>query len=242
MSFFSHDKIMELENMKKRVGEEAGSWIEEGMLVGLGTGSTVYYFIEKLIKRCQEGLKIQAVSSSERSLELAKKGGIPLADINTVKAIDITVDGADEIDSQKRMIKGGGGALLREKILANMSSELVIIVDESKVVEKLGKRALPLEILPFAYQATIEKINQKGFDGTIRLKKDGTFYCTDNGNYIFDVQFQSLRTHPEKDHEALSGIPGVLETGFFFNLAGRVLIGYSDGQVECIHSRRAHGI
>ena len=218
--------------MKKKAGEQAAEWIKDGMLVGLGTGSTVFFFIEKLIERCKEGLNITVVSSSNRSFEQAKKGGIPAADMDIVTQIDITVDGADEIDSQKRMIKGGGGALLREKILAITSKEMVVIVDESKVVENLGKHPLPVEILPFGYSATIDKIRVLGYRGELRKFDGGQFYKTDNGNYIYDIHFQELRENPEEDHDKLIGIPGVLETGFFFNLARRVLIGQSDGELQ----------
>lgn len=230
-NIFLNDRDMNKEKMKKKAGEQAAEWIEDGMVVGLGTGSTVFYFIERLIQRCQEGLKIEAVSSSNRSFEQAQKGGIPMGNIDTVTHIDLTVDGADEIDPQKRMIKGGGGALLREKILANTSREMVVIVDESKVVEQLGKRDLPIEILPFASSAIIEKVKLLGFKGTLREGPGDRPYLTDNGNYIYDIHFQELRDEPEKDHERLIHIPGVLETGFFFNLAGRVLIGHLDGSI-----------
>ena len=125
--------------MKKVVGCAAADFVQSGMLVGLGTGSTVFHFITRLIERVQDGLDIQVVSSSISSETQARDGGIPVADINTITSIDLTVDGADEITPEKIMTKGGGGALLREKILANTSREMVVIVDESKVVEKLGK-------------------------------------------------------------------------------------------------------
>ncbi|MCB1106649.1 MAG: ribose 5-phosphate isomerase A [Chlamydiia bacterium] len=221
-----------MEEMKKEVGFAAAELIESGMTVGLGTGSTVFYFINRLIERVKEGLDIRVVSSSIRSQKQAEEGKIPIADINTITSIDITVDGADEITHRKEMIKGGGGALLREKILANTSREMVVIVDESKVVERLGKHLLPVEILPFATDAIIDKIRKLGYQGSLREhNKDGP-YITDNGNYIYDIHFESLRDHPENDHEKLSRIPGVLETGFFFNLAGRVLVGKNDGTVD----------
>ena len=218
--------------MKKAAGFAAAELIENGMLVGLGTGSTVYYFIEKLIDRVKEGLSIRAVSSSIASENQAKEGGIPCADINTITSIDLTVDGADEITSEKVMIKGGGGALLREKILANISREMIVIVDESKVVEKLGKHPLPVEILPFARGAIIDKIKKLGFQGSLREHNKNGPFITDNGNMIYDIHFECLRDDPEKDHEKLLRIPGVLETGFFFNLAGRVIIGKDDGTVD----------
>ncbi|QVL57214.1 MAG: ribose-5-phosphate isomerase RpiA [Simkaniaceae bacterium] len=220
------------DEMKKAAGYAAADFIENGMLVGLGTGSTVFYFINRLIERTKEGLSIQAVSSSIQSENQAKEGGISLADINAITSVDLTVDGADEINGEKQMIKGGGGALLREKVLANISREMVVIVDKSKVVEKLGKHPLAVEILPFAREAIIEKIRKLGFYGTLREhNKDGPF-ITDNGNMIYDIHFESLREDPEKDHEKILRIPGVLETGFFFNQAGRVIIGKEDGTVD----------
>lgn len=225
---------MDTEYLKKRAGEKAAEWIKDGMLVGLGSGSTVFYFIEKLIQRFRKGLNITVVSSSTQSFKQAEKGGLPMANMNEVTQIDLTVDGADEIDSQKRMIKGGGGALLREKILAITSKEMVVIIDESKVVKKLGNHPLPVEILPFGYIATIDKIRVLGYKGKIRLFDNGQLYQTDNGNYIYDIHFQDFRENPEEDHNKLIRIPGVLETGFFFNLAGRVIISQSDATLQYI--------
>ena len=218
--------------MKKAAGQRAAELIESGMIVGLGTGSTVFYFIERLIERAKQGLEIRAVSSSRRSEKQAKAGGIKIADLETLTSIDITVDGADEIDPEKRMIKGGGGALLREKILANTSREMIVIVDENKVVDKLGKHPLPVEVLPFATAAIIDKIKKLGFHGSLRKHPKDGFYTTDNGNYIYDIHFDAPRDDPADDHEKLLRIPGVLETGVFVNLAGRVLIGRPDGEVD----------
>jgi len=222
---------MSIDTAKKAVGDKAATFIQNDMLVGLGTGSTVFYFIESLIKRCKQGLKIQAVASSARSLEQAKAGGIPLIDINKITAIDLTVDGADEIDPEKRMIKGGGGALLREKIVATMSREMLVIVDETKLVNRLGKQKLPVEIIPFGHAATIHKLNQSGYRGHLRNTSSNTLYITDNGNYIYDIQLDPAKARPLEDHEKMKQIPGVVETGFFFHLAGRVIVGFLDGQV-----------
>lgn len=217
--------------IKKNIGIAAANLVQNGMTVGLGTGSTAHCFIESLIERCKLGLKIQAVASSQASLSQAKQGGIPVIDINKITSIDMTIDGADEIDPLKQMIKGAGGALLREKILATMSHEMVVIIDESKLVSKLGKRSLPVEILPFACLATIHRLEKMGYKGAWRKDENGSFFITDNGNYIFDIQFDTLRDHPKQDHEAIIQLPGVIETGFFFNLAGRVIIGFADGQI-----------
>ena len=222
---------MSIDAIKKKVGRCAAELIKEGMIVGLGTGSTAYFFIEHLAARCQNGLKIKAVASSETSLTQAKKGGIPLTDINKLTHIDITVDGADEIDQKKRMIKGGGGALLREKIIATMSKEMIVIVDDSKLCDELGKHKLPVEVVPFATEATKHQMEKLGYTGAWRKAKDRTLYITDNGNYLFDIHFSKTREAPEQDHAALMQLPGVIDTGFFFNLATEVIVGFSDGQI-----------
>ncbi len=222
---------MSTDSIKKAVGYRAAELIENGMLVGLGTGSTVHYFIERLIEKCKAGLKIQAIASSNQSFKQAKQGGIPLLDIDKTVSLDITVDGADEIDPEKRMIKGGGGALVREKIMAAMSREMIVIVDEEKLVRALGRRKLPVEIIPFAKNSTLHHIEKAGYRGVFRKTAEGSTYVTDNGNFIVDIQFDAPREKPELDHEALIHVPGVVDTGFFFNFAGRVIVGFADGQV-----------
>ncbi|HAZ15641.1 MAG TPA: ribose 5-phosphate isomerase A [Parachlamydiales bacterium] len=220
-----------MDAIKKRLGRAAAELIKSGMRVGLGSGSTAHFFIKRLGELCAEGLAIQAVASSNESEELAKRAGIPLTDINQLSSLDIAVDGADEIDEQKRMIKGGGGALVREKILASMSTEMVVLVEESKLCSLLGKKNLPVEMIPFGIQATCRQIERLGFHGSFRKNKKGDLFITDNHNYIFDIHFPRLREHPERDHASLIQLPGVVDTGFFFHLAGRVLIGFSDGQI-----------
>ncbi len=217
---------------KKAAGKAAADLVQSGMLVGLGTGTTATYFISSLIERCKQGLKICAVATSERSVKMAKEGNIPLADSSSIISIDLTVDGADEIDTQKRMIKGGGGALLREKIVASISKEVIIVVDSTKVVEHLGKFPLPLEITPFAQAAILHKLDVLGYRATIRKEADGQIYRTDNGNWIADIALPYPCLHPEKINAQLKEIPGILETGFFFHLANHVIIGFSDGTVE----------
>jgi len=221
---------MTIELAKKAAAAKAASLIEEGMTVGLGTGTTALYFIDALAERCKKGLKVKTVASSERSAAQARQGGIDVSGIDAVSSIDITVDGADEIDPQKRMIKGGGGALLREKIVASMSREMIVIVDETKLVLKLGKAKLPLEIVPFGHAATIGRLKRLGFPGTLRGGADP--FITDNGNYICDVQLDPDKVRLPEDHERLVQIPGVIETGFFIDLAGRVVVGFSDGETK----------
>jgi ribose 5-phosphate isomerase A len=230
MKLNQHDQ----DELKKAVGLKAATLIEEGMLVGLGTGSTASCFIESLIERCRAGLKITAVSSSVRSLEMAKRGGIPILSMDDVTSIDMTIDGADEVDSKFRLIKGGGGALLREKIIASTSKQMVVIVDESKLVDKLGRFGLPVEIVPFGYNATIAKLIRAGYQGTLRRTQDESVYLTDNGNYIYDIRTRTQFPEPEKDHDIIINIPGVVETGFFFNLPLRLLVGRKDGSVDFV--------
>ena len=223
---------MTQQDAKIAAGRLAADWIETGMIVGLGSGSTAECFIESLCERCRRGLRIRAVSSSRASAEKAKKGGLEVEDLNSVPRIDLTVDGADEIDPQKRMIKGGGGAHVREKILAAASNEMVVIVDESKLVDSLGRAKLPVEVLFFGSPTTRLRIETLGYKGKWRLNSDGTLFLTENGNLLFDITFESPLSHPEKDHEKLIHIPGVVDTGFFFHLAGRVIVGYNDGRTE----------
>lgn len=223
-----------IESIKSAVGKKAAELIQQEMVVGLGTGSTANFFIDHLIERCKRGLRIKAVSSSKGSLERAKKGGIPIYDINEVSHIDITVDGADEIDPQKRMIKGGGGAHVREKILASSSNEMVVIVDETKLVDRVGKSKLPVEVLFYGSSATRRKIEKLGYHGKWRMNEDQSLYVTDNGNILLDIFFDSPPSDPEHVHSQIKHVPGVLDTGFFFGLAGRVIIGYLNGKVEII--------
>jgi len=217
---------------KKAAAVHAANQVVEGMLVGIGTGTTVYYFIERLVERCREGLKIHAVSSSMASARLAQQGGIPLVDEGRFEVIDLTVDGADEIDPHGRMIKGGGGALLREKILASSSRAMTVIIDESKLVNKLGRHHLPVEILPFGSAATIHKMNASGFTGAIRHTSGGSPLITDNGNWIYDIAFPSLLQSPEREETLLINIPGVVETGFFFGYAQKIIVGKKNGSIE----------
>jgi len=217
---------------KKAAGTAAAALIERDMLVGIGTGSTVYWFIQALGERCRKGLKIKAVATSEKSLAQALQEGIEMIEINTVSYLDLVVDGADEIDQDKNMIKGGGGALLREKILANIAHEMIVLVDQSKLVNHLGAFPLPVEIVPFAHQITIQQLGLVGYQGTLRLNEKKEYYVTDNGNYILDVKLSQKCTDPAFENDLISAVPGVVETGFFIGVAGRLIVGYQDGHIE----------
>ena len=219
------------EKIKEALGKKSASFVEDDMLVGLGTGSTASYFIKELILRCKEGLNITAVSSSICSLKMAEEGGIPTINMDKVTTIDLTVDGADEVDAKNRLNKGGGGALVREKIIASTSKKMIVIVDESKLSNLLGTAKVPVEILPFGYSATISKLNSRGYFGEIRTKHDNGYFVSDNGNYIFDIHRPNQFSEPEKVHDQILNIPGVVDTRFFFNLPFQVLFGSADGVV-----------
>lgn len=217
---------------KKIAGYAAADLIEDGMVIGLGTGSTTAFFLEALSKRCAEGLKIKTVATSNQTTDQARHLNLPLIDPQSIKFVDITVDGADEIDKKKNMIKGGGGALLREKLLAKSSGEMIVIIDETKYVDALGDHPVPLEISVFMYQNTIDRLNKKGYEGILRLDRNQKPFISDNGNYIFDIQYSSLINNPSEEHHHLKLITGVIETGLFFNIAGRVVIGFTDGNFK----------
>lgn len=219
---------------KKSAGYAAANLIENGMVIGLGTGSTTAFFLEALAKRCREGLSIHAVATSQNSFHKAQSAGIQLINPNDIDSLDLAVDGADEIDPRKNMIKGGGGALLREKLVAITSREMIVIVDESKLVEHLGRAPFPVEIVPFLYKTTVKRLEMEEYRGSIRLNKSGEIFVTDNGNYLFDIHLQKAIKEPRKEHEKIKCIPGVVETGLFFQVAGRVVVGHHDGSVNIL--------
>lgn len=229
----STKESLPVNEVKRKVARAAADLVESGMLVGLGTGSTATHMIERLMERqSREGLSFTAVATSLASENQARAGGIPLVDIDTVTTIDLTIDGADEIDHRKRMIKGGGGALLREKLIATASKEMIVIVDENKLVENLGAYGLPVELIPFGYQLTMSHLANLGYQGDLRLNPDGSPFKTDNHNYIIDIHFEKPLENPEKVEEDIRHTVGVVETGFFFEQAGRVYIGYQNGEIE----------
>ncbi|SME52569.1 Ribose-5-phosphate isomerase A [Bacillus mobilis] len=215
-------------NLKQLAGEYAANFVKEGMKVGLGTGSTVYWTIQKLGERVKEGLSFQAIPTSKETESLSKRLSIPLISLNEIDILDLTIDGADEIDSNLQLIKGGGGALLREKIVASSSKELIIIADESKLVTHLGTFPLPVEITPFSCKQTESKIQALGCQTTLRLKNNETF-ITDNNNLIIDCVFPHDISNPANLHTQLKMITGVVETGLFVNMTSKAIIGTKNG-------------
>jgi ribose 5-phosphate isomerase A len=220
-------------NGKQVAAQNAAEFIKDGMTVGLGTGSTSAFAIEAIGKRVQQGISIKAVASSIRSEDLARQQGITLIPFAQVESIDVYIDGADEVDSNLNLIKGGGGALLREKILAFNSKQFLVIVDDSKLVEHLGKFLLPVEVTSFAKELTIRQLRKLGCSTTIRQKGNEP-YITDNGNFIVDCDFRKIEDAPQMNH-FLKGIPGVVENGLFLsNIVHKVIVGYKTGEVRVL--------
>ncbi|WP_152655308.1 ribose-5-phosphate isomerase RpiA [Oceanobacillus sp. CFH 90083] len=216
------------DQLKKAVGERAASLVKDGMKIGLGSGSTVYWLVRALGERIkQEGIQIEGIPSSIQTGEWAKEFGVPLTDFAATKELDVTIDGSDEVDPDFHLIKGGGAALFREKIIAQAAQKLIIIVDESKMVAQLGAFALPVEILPFSWERTAHEIEKLGCVPVLRLK-DGAPLVTDNGNYIVDCPFEKINDPADLDNK-LQQIVGVVETGLFIDMADAVIIGSSEG-------------
>lgn len=225
-------------NLKQMVGIESATYIKDGMTVGLGTGSTAFYMVEELGRRIkEEQLDIIGVTTSKATQEQALALGIPLKSIDDVDHVDITIDGADEISADFQGTKGGGAALLFEKIVATNSKENIWIVDESKMVEHLGAFPLPVEVIPYGSQQLLKLFTEKQLNPTIRQTNEGAPLLTDSGNYIIDLHLEKIDAPSELgswlDHQV-----GVVEHGLFLNIATRVIVGRSDKGVETIEVNR----
>ena len=220
---------------KENAANAALEFVKDGMTLGLGSGSTSEIFIELLGEKVAGGWKIQGVPTSERTAECARENGVPLIDVDLVSRIHLTVDGADEVDPGFNLIKGGGACLLREKIIADASDKMVVIVDNSKLVDDLGKFHLPVEVDPFGMALTAEKIyaalTKSGCHNAqtvLRQNKEGTGpLITDGGHYILDCRCELIPS-PEDTALRLSSIPGVMEHGLFINIADVVVVGETD--------------
>ncbi len=213
-------------NEKQIAAEKAVEFVQNGMILGLGTGSTVNLFLKKLSEQIKKGLQVKGISSSNSTTSLALSYNIPLISIEDIEEIDLTIDGADEVDKQFNGIKGGGGALLYEKIIASVSKKNIWIVDSSKLVNSLGKFPLPVEIVSFGYKQTLNKLKKGGFNPSLRIK-DGEKFQSDAGNYIVDLNIGKV-DNPEKLSKEIKLINGVIENGLFINTADLVLVGSED--------------
>ena len=218
---------------KRRAGERAVEFVEDGMVLGLGTGSTAYWMVARLGRRVREGLKVRCVPTSRRTEEQARALGIPLVTFAEVRRLDLAIDGADEIGPGLALIKGGGGALLREKLVARAAARFVVIADASKRVEILGRFPLPVEVAPFAWEVTTRRVAEvTGTEPLLRRDERGEAYLTDNGNYVLDCRCGEIRD-PEKTERELKLLTGVVECGLFVGMADAAVVA-TDDEVEII--------
>lgn len=208
---------------KQLAAEKSIEFIKDGMTIGLGTGSTVYFLVNKLAESVKQGLNVTCVSTSKQTSELAKSLGIKIINLNEVDHLDLTIDGADEVDGNLNGIKGGGGALLFEKIVAAASKKVIWIVDSSKYVKKLGKFPLPVEVIPFGSKQILKRFNDRGYNPEVR-KNGSDIFITDSGNEIIDLHLNQIEDSLKLEQE-IKIIPGVVEVGLFNNIANMVIVG-----------------
>jgi ribose 5-phosphate isomerase A len=218
------------DTQKRAAAEAAAALVEDGMVIGLGTGSTAYFAIEALIRRVREGLRILAIPTSERSAAQARDGGIPLTSFTEHRRLDLTIDGADEIETGSlNLIKGLGGALLREKIVAAASERLVIVADARKLTDRLGGMApVPVETVPFGWETTAARLARLGTEPVLRRAADGQAFHTDGGNLILDCRFDPI-ADPAGLDRAIGQTIGVVETGLFIGMAWMALVADDTG-------------
>jgi ribose 5-phosphate isomerase len=216
---------------KEAAARASLNFVKDGEVVGLGTGSTAAYFIKLLGEQVKKGLRIRGIPTSVRSRELAMSLGIPLTTLDECQEIAVTVDGADEVDPKLRLIKGGGGALLREKIVASATKQMVVVGDASKQVQRLGKFPLPVEVIKFAQALVAKRISAMGAVVKLRTNEEGKTYLTDEGNYILDCCFGEI-LDPDGLARELNGMPGVVEHGLFIDMASVVLLARGSEIVE----------
>lgn len=212
---------------KRIAGIKAAEYIEDNMVLGLGTGSTAYYMIEKVGELVRQGFNLKAVATSQNTADLAAKFKIPLVSIDEVESIDLAIDGVDEIDGRFNAIKGGGGALFREKMAASIARSVIWIMDSSKVVDTIGAFPLPVEVLPYGHSHTLKKLKVLSLNPVLRIR-DGIPFVTDNHNYIVDLHI-GRGFDIGRVSEELKCTTGVLETGLFLNTCDRIIIGKGTG-------------
>lgn len=216
-------------NLKKMVGIEASKFVKDGMIVGLGTGSTAYFMVEEIGRRVkEEGLNIVGVTTSNATKEQAEALSIPLKSVDEVPYIDLTIDGADEVNPQFSGIKGGGAALLFEKIVATYSKRCIWIVDESKIVDTLGAFPLPVEVIPYGHKRLFDVFEAKGYHPELRKTADGSILATDGGHNIIDLHLERI-PDPKALAKELDETVGVVEHGLFIGMTEKVIVGYPDG-------------
>ena len=217
--------------IKQKLGVYAANFIKQNMLIGLGTGSTVYYLLKELGQRIKHGLEFTAVCTSLQTQKILDEEGIKYFSLNDVDRLQLTIDGADEADINGNLIKGGGGALLQEKIVAAASDELIIIIDEKKDVQTLGAFPLPVEVITFGWKQVMQKIKSIYNIRVQPREKEGKFFITDHQHYILDCYFDVIE-NPSQLNMQLHLLPGVVETGLFTGMANKIVTGHSNGTVK----------
>jgi ribose 5-phosphate isomerase A len=219
-----------MEDLKRQAGERAAEYVRDGMKVGLGTGSTVHYTLLALGRRIrEEGLDIIGVPTSVRTERTSNEVGIPLGDLDELGRLDVTIDGADEVDPHLNLIKGLGGALVREKIVAAHSRGLIIVVDDSKMVDVLGTRSpLPVEVFKMGHRRLHPALSDLGCAPALRLGGDDGAFVSDNGNHIYDCRFQSI-PRPHELEMSINNVVGVVENGLFLDMATSVVVASASG-------------
>ena len=232
MSGQNSDPMVEL---KRRAAEEAAAMVQDGMAVGLGTGSTAALMIDALGRRRAEGLHFVGIPTSERSAEQARGLGITLVDFGSYPQLDLAIDGADEVErGSLDLVKGLGGALLREKIVAAAARRFVVIVDEGKLVDHLGSRSpVPVEVTPFGWESTARQLGELGARVALRTKRDGELFVTDGGNLILDCTFGPI-AHPKALEASIGQIVGVIESGLFTGRTSEVIVAGRDGRTHLV--------
>jgi ribose 5-phosphate isomerase A len=219
-----------LSQFKEAAAESAAELVKSGMIVGLGSGSTAALAVTAIGRRVKSGLRIIGIPTSKQTAGEARQLGIPLSNLEEHPEIDMTIDGADEVElGTLNLIKGRGGALLREKIVASATAQFIIIVDETKLVRQLGAHdSVPVEVIPFGWQTTAARLRKLGADPRLRLRPDGQSYTTDGGHYILDCAFGPIAS-PAELQRKLDGVVGLVEHGLFVGLASQVVVGGPGG-------------
>ncbi len=219
---------------KRAAAHAAADLVQSGTTIGLGSGSTFLHVIDRLAERMRtQGLRVTGVATSKATADAAARAGIPLLELDAVERLDLAIDGADEVDSKKNLIKGGGGAHVRERIVAAAAKELVVIVDDSKLVEVLGRFfLLPVEVLQFGWQHTARRVRATGCKPE-RRERNGAPFVTDNGNYVLDCKYDGI-PDPAGLERKLNAMTGVVDHGLFVGMAGRIVVGDAQGKVRVI--------
>ncbi len=226
--------MVDRERMKQLACQRAAQEVQDGMVLGLGTGSTVYYFLHELGRMVREGVRLTGIPTSVQTAQLATQLAIPLTTLDDQPHLDLAVDGADEVDAHLNLIKGAGGALLREKIIAANAARFLVVVDEGKMVTQLGERySVPVEVVPFGHTPAMRALEGLGARVTLRRGTDGQPWLSDNGNYILDCHFGPIPDSMALQ-KALLAMPAVVDSGLFLNMTDTVIVGHAKG-VRLLH-------